>query len=315
MNTNAKITVLMPTYNGSKHIRTSIDSVLSQTFSDFELLIVNDGSTDNTLDIITSYNDCRIRVITNERNIGITKSLNRGLAKARGEYIARLDDDDVSMPERLQKQYDFLNKHTDIVLVGGWAEHIDKNGDIIRVRKTPTDPLVIRYELLYSNCFYHSAIMFRKQEILDIGGYNEEFKHAQDYELFSRLINNHKLANIPEVLIQYRMNPNSIVSTQKSQKIVHANALATIRNLISRYQNLTDDDFDIFINAIILKKPKRILSLKEITNAYRIHKKIFDSYVSARPQDKQTLLPHYNRRRDLMLRKMTSLKIKQWLHR
>lgn len=307
------ITVLMPTYNGAKHIRTAIDSVLSQTFSDFELLIVNDGSGDDTLKVINSYNDNRIRIVTNEVNIGITKSLNRGLKEARGEYIARLDDDDIALPERLQKQCNFLNTHQDVVLVGSFVEYIDKNGNPIRIRKTPIKPRVIQYELIYANCFYHSALMFRKEEILSIGGYNEDFKHAQDYELFSRLRDGYKLANIPEVLIQYRMNPDSIVASPASQEIVHANALATIRKLVAQHTNVTDEEFDVFINAIILKTPKRILSVKEIFRAHAIHKKIFSSYTSQHPQDRLLLFPHYRRRRNLMIRKLASIKVKQWL--
>ena len=304
------ITVLMPTHNGERYIRTAIDSVLAQTFSDFELLIINDGSTDSTPDIIRSYNDDRIRVIDNECNIGITKSLNKGLKKARGEYIARLDDDDMALPERLEKQRKFLNKNKDIALVGSWAEYIDQNGKFMRMRKTPTDSRVIRYELIFGNNFYHSALMFRKSAILDIGGYDESFKHAQDYELLSRLRDTHKLANIPEALIRYRINPKSIVSSSESQKVVHANAIAIIKKMISRYKRMSDEEYEIFLNAFIIKKPSRILTVKEIVRAHSLHKELFHSYLRIHSEDKSVLLPYYARRKKLMFKKHAIIKVK-----
>ena len=128
---NPKVTVLMSVYNGEKYLQEAIDSILEQTFKDFEFLIINDGSTDKTGEILESYHDLRIKIINNEKNIGLTKSLNKGLKLARGEYIARQDADDISMPERLEKEVEFLETHQDYAVVGAFAKIINKNSEIL----------------------------------------------------------------------------------------------------------------------------------------------------------------------------------------
>jgi glycosyltransferase involved in cell wall biosynthesis len=130
-----KVTVLMSVYNGEEHLREAIDSILNQTYKNFEFLIIDDGSTDGSVNIIRSYLDPRIRLIKNKKNIGITRSLNKGLKLARGEYIARMDDDDIAFPERLEKQVRFLNEHVNVGLVGGSDITINGVGDEIRFRK------------------------------------------------------------------------------------------------------------------------------------------------------------------------------------
>ena len=124
---NPKVAVLMSVYNGEKYLREAINSILSQTFNDFEFLIINDGSTDGTADILKSYTDSRIKIINNEKNIGLTKSLNKGLKIAKGEYIARQDADDISMPERLKEEVAFLEIHKDYAVVGTFVKILNEN--------------------------------------------------------------------------------------------------------------------------------------------------------------------------------------------
>lgn len=211
-----KVTVLMPVYNGEKYLHKAINSILSQTFQDFEFLIVNDGSTDNSLEIIISYQDDRIRVINNVNNLGISQSLNKGLNLAQGEYIARMDCDDISLPNRLCTQVDFLNCNPEIIVVGSYMELIDSEG--YKTEQQYLYPLTnenIIYSMLYSNPLGHPSVMFRRKEVIKIGGYRlkKEWNNlsTEDYDLWLRLaIHNYALANIPECLIYYRDHPDSL---------------------------------------------------------------------------------------------------------
>jgi len=135
-----KVTVLMPVYNGERYLNEAVDSILGQTFTDFEFLIIDDASTDKTPEILRSYDDPRIRVVTNEENLGLSKSLNKGLALARGEFIARMDADDVSYPYRLQVQHEFMTQHPGAGVIGSWAEYIDRKGEIVHRYRAPIFP-------------------------------------------------------------------------------------------------------------------------------------------------------------------------------
>jgi glycosyltransferase involved in cell wall biosynthesis len=174
-----KVTVLMPAYNAANYIGEAIDSVLQQTFTDFELLIINDGSTDNTKQVIESYDDNRIILIGHLVNHGIAAALNTGLSKANGEYIARFDADDICVPERLQEQVSFLDNHPDYVLTGSDAEYISENGEHLFYFKSLGH---IHEQLLYkiySHCpFIHSSVMYRKDPVIEAGGYS---LHAHNF--------------------------------------------------------------------------------------------------------------------------------------
>lgn len=204
----------MSVYNGERYLQESIDSILTQTFENFELLIINDGSTDNTRNIILSYNNPRIRLVNNESNLGLTQSLNKGLELAQGEFIARQDGDDISEPERLAKQVAFLETHSEVALVGSWYKEIDSQGRLIGECSLPCDSTRIRWEILFYCPFVHSAVMFRKHIIAEqIGFYNEAFSYAQDYDLWWRITRNLKVANLKEYLMKLRINPLSMTAT------------------------------------------------------------------------------------------------------
>jgi glycosyltransferase involved in cell wall biosynthesis len=209
-----KVTVLMSVYNGERYLREAIDSILTQTFLDFELAIVNDGSIDSTAEIISSYNDPRIRLINNARNLGLTKSLNKGLELARGQFVARQDADDISEPERLAKQVDFLEAHPDIALLGTFYQEIDERGNKIADCKLPCDCTNIRWALFFYTPFIHGSVMFRRATALaKIGFYNEHFRYAQDYDYWCRIALSLKVANLNEYLVGYRLSPSSMTST------------------------------------------------------------------------------------------------------
>jgi glycosyltransferase involved in cell wall biosynthesis len=198
------ISVVMSVYNGERFLAEAIDSIVSQTFSDFEFLIINDGSTDGSHRILAACIDARIRIINNDRNLGLSASLNRGFAEARGRYIVRMDADDVSLPDRIEKQVVFMEKLPSIDVCGSWCEMF---GDTNGVVKTLADHRDIHDTLFFKNCIPHSTVCMRKQSFESCAGpYSEAYRYAQDYELWCRTVNTLSFANIPEVLLRYRVH-------------------------------------------------------------------------------------------------------------
>lgn len=204
-----KITVLLSVYNDEKYIGRAIDSILSQTFRDFELLIIDDSSTDKTRDIILAYKDTRIRLVKTKKKIGITKSLNKGLKIARGNYIARLDSDDISYPDRLKKQMSFLENNKDYAIVGSRTEVIDEDGDHIEYWNQEESAELIFYTLSYRNCLTSSSVMFNKKIVDSLGGYDESCDRAEDFELWYRISRKYRIYTIPEYLVKWRKREES----------------------------------------------------------------------------------------------------------
>ncbi|MDH2917875.1 MAG: glycosyltransferase [Sideroxydans sp.] len=205
------VTVILPIYNGQSYLESAINSVLQQSYSDFELVIINDGSVDDSVSIVESFSDSRIRFYQ-QQNQGLAATLNKAIGLARGKYIARQDQDDVYFPNRLQKQVDFLEQNVDVAMVGAAAEIWVGNERTDRLLKHPTDDASIRFGLLFDNYFVHSSVMLRRSVLEGVGGYSEDKARQppEDYELWSRLMRMHKLANLPEVLMAYREVPSSM---------------------------------------------------------------------------------------------------------
>jgi len=211
--TAPRVTVLMTVFNGERHLREAIDSVLGQSFGDFELVVVDDGSTDGTTAVLGAITDARVRVTRNATNIGLTRSLNSGLALARGMLIARHDADDVSEPDRLARQVAFLDANADVALVGACYTKIDDRGASLGLRTLPTDYDRIRWALHFYCPFVHSAAVFRAAAVRAMGGYDDAFIYAQDYDLWSRLAASHRMANLPEALVRYRIGNTTLTAT------------------------------------------------------------------------------------------------------
>jgi glycosyltransferase involved in cell wall biosynthesis len=204
------ISVVMPVYNGAQYLRESIESILNQTYKDFELLIFNDGSTDNSLEIIKSYRDERIITLTQNMSQGCVVHLNHGIKIAKGKYIARMDADDISMPERFEKQIDFLENNPSISLVGCFGYYIDSESKTTGMLPKPVGPDQIQKSCLYYGPHIHPTIMFRKKVIQKIGNYREKYLFVEDIDLYYRLIfAGYKTDNIPEYLFKYRVHPLS----------------------------------------------------------------------------------------------------------
>lgn len=249
-----RVTVLMAVYNGDRYLREVIDSILSQTFLDYEFLIVNDGSTDNSREIIISYDDPRIRLIDNERNLGLTRSLNKGLKLAQGEFIARQDADDISDLERLAKQVAFLDENPNVALLGTWYKEIDAQGNSIGDGKLPCDYTQIRWHLLFYCPFVHSAVMLRKSIILEkIGLYNETLTYSMDYELWNRIACHLPVANLNECLVKLRINPWSMTETYGDRTLEGFRIrIATISQLLNWNKHNVALNKQLFNNMFIL---------------------------------------------------------------
>ena len=209
------ITVLMPAYNAEKYIAEAIRSVLEQTFPDFELLIINDGSTDNTLTVIRKFNDPRIRLIECEHR-GVAPTLNHGLYEARGFYIARFDADDICYPERLRTQYDFMQANPDYILIGSEEDYIDVNSEYIFTSKYPAYSDAGIRRLDYSVCpFSHVSVMYKKDEVIKEGGYDDHAHTFEDHLLWLKLIKKGKVCNLRQPLVKYRFSPGSVTIDEK----------------------------------------------------------------------------------------------------
>jgi len=212
---NPTITVLMPAYNAGNYIGEAIASVLAQTFTDFELLIINDGSTDQTTAIIRQFNDPRI-VIINQENTGVAAALNTGLQHARAGYIARFDADDVCYPNRLQVQYDFMQRHPEYQIVGSAADYMDVEGNYLFTQEPAAYSNSQIHQLKYSACpFIHSCVLYKKDVVLNYGGYNEYAYTFEDHFLWLNILKEEKGCNLPEALIKVRINPESITIDEK----------------------------------------------------------------------------------------------------
>lgn len=230
----------MPAYNAGNYIHEAIESVLAQSFTDFELLIINDGSTDQTMEMINSFDDERIVVISQD-NLGVAAALNTGLEHARADYIARFDADDVCYPNRLQVQYDFMQRHPEYQVVGSAADYIDVDGYHLFTQEPAAFSNSQLQHLKYSVCpFIHSTVLYKKDVVLNNGGYNELAYTFEDHFLWLQILKEQKACNLPEALIKVRLNPESVTIDEKwrPRKFLH------IKYTALKKRNITQRDSD-----------------------------------------------------------------------
>ncbi len=210
MKNNPKITVLMTVYNGGKYLSASIESVLNQRFSDFELLIINDCSTDNSVDVINSFRDERIVLHHNKKNLGQTTSLNIGIKLASAEYIARIDADDIAFPDWLKKQMDFVSNHCEYAVVSAGAVVIDENGKVTRTYIPPASRQDILLRALLDSPINHVGSIMHKKVIVSCGGYDERYKIIADYKLWSDLLRKEeRIVSLSDILVAIRVHSAS----------------------------------------------------------------------------------------------------------
>ena len=241
-----KVTVLMPVYNGEPYLPQAIDSILAQTFRDFELLIVDDGSTDSSVDIVQSCEDRRIRLLRNAQRRKLSGALNRGLAHARGEYVARMDADDISLPRRLEIQVAFMERHGHVGLCGTWVKMFGLK--LPAVYRAPVGYEHIRAKALFDNPFAHPSVMLRKRQFdqhdLKFNGW---YYPTEDFEIWSRAIKLFPCDNIGQVLLHYRRHPKSM--TQSDWHRMDAKALPIVnRGLRDLGLDLSDEQLQFHRN-------------------------------------------------------------------
>jgi glycosyltransferase involved in cell wall biosynthesis len=279
INSNPLVTVLMPVYNGERYLNSAIDSILNQTYNNLEFLIINDGSTDRSVEIINEYKDSRIRYIKNETNINLAKSLNKGVKLSNAKFIARMDCDDISHPDRLKKQVGYMLKHPDTALLGSGFTKINKHGRKLYRIEMPFISLVIRWKMLFFNCFAHPTIMLNKDKLIQhklnygVSPDDDHFKNIdikgvgdEDYLLFAILSNLEETNNLKESLLYYREHEGQLTNINKSflfnqKDIIVQNILIKMFNdseeeininLLNRFirQELNNEESNIILNRI-----------------------------------------------------------------
>jgi len=225
------VSVVMAVYNAEPWLVEAVDSVLGQTFADFELVVVDDGSVDATPEILRKLHDPRLRVIT-QRQLGQTPALNHGLRVARGVLIARMDGDDVALPARFARQVAFLRAHPEVGLLGTACREISASGEVLRTITPPSDDRALRRVLIRTNPFTHSSMMFRRTVLDASGWYDERFVVAQDYDLWLRMSRLTRLASLDEPLVLRRLAPGQLSSARDTTRI-HDEVAAKLKALRS----------------------------------------------------------------------------------
>lgn len=204
------LSVLFCVYNGERYLNEAVQSILAQTFSDFEMVVVDDGSTDATPKILDSFDDSRIVRLRNETNRGLVASLNIAIALAHGKYLVRMDADDLSLPDRFKHQWDYMELHPEVGVLGCWMEQIHEASGYREILKAPAEHHLIRWKMPFETVVFHATVMMRRDLVVSEGGYDERFLHIEDTELWSRLILVTCFANLEEILYIRRWHSASI---------------------------------------------------------------------------------------------------------
>jgi len=249
------ISVVMSVYNGEKYLRESIDSILNQSFKDFEFIIINDGSNDSSLEILLEYQagDPRIAVV-NQNNLGLTPSLNRAIRLARCEYIARQDADDISLASRLEKQHRFLKSHPQVAVVGCFGQVFNSEGIVAPIGNLKLSARAMKRYLPHKNPIMHGSVVMRKSPLAKVGYYRDFFRHSQDYDLWLRLSEHFDLAILPEPLYQYRVSADAV---SVSRFLVQKQYADIARQLHAERLAAGRDSYDTFVRSYPAGLPVR----------------------------------------------------------
>lgn len=253
------VTVLLPAYNAQETIGEAIQSVINQTYKDWELIVINDGSTDDTKGVVMSYNDERIKYIENDENKKLIYTLNRGIELATGEYIARMDADDICHPNRFEKQVEYMESHPDVIVCGTQINYFGTKSTNYRKLVFPTKDKQLKEMLAMSTCFAHPTVMIRKSALDESGcRYDMDYKNAEDYSLWIDLMNYGKFGNLLDQLLNYRVSDTQV--SQPSNPITLASVLKCRHKYVERY--LPHDIAEqLFVNNISINTIKKVKSL------------------------------------------------------
>lgn len=303
MNQTPAVSIILPVYNAGKFLKATIQSVLAQTFTDFELIIINDGSTDLSEEIIQKFTDPRI-IYLYQNNQGLGQTLANALQMARGNLIARQDADDIALPTRLEKQIEFMRNHPEIVLLGTWADIIDENDQLQPyVHQHPVDHHTLKLDLVFNNPFVHSSVVFRYREVNELGGYSKRRNFLEDFDLWSRLSHRYQVANLPETLLLYREVASGISKSNpeytKSVITISANnihfylpelaeekchTLARIYHGAAQDSDqITDGEIETFIfhlsETVLKSAPSEIRSTGRIRHTVNMKRKFYNARI------------------------------------
>jgi glycosyltransferase involved in cell wall biosynthesis len=276
---NPLISVLLPVYNAEKYLNEAINSILFQTFTNFELIIINDGSSDRSEEIIFSFSDDRINYIKNETNLGLIETLNKGISLSKGKYLARMDNDDISMPERLEKQVAFMESNPEVGVLGTSFYNINKFGEIESKTIFPVSHSLLCWSLCFFSPIAHPTVMFRRDVVINANGYNLEMLHCEDYDLWHRLSNKTRLANLPELLFKLRKHETN--SSLIFSEIQLKNSIVISQKMISRL--IENEISDCLISKMWSKNIKskdRVLVADLIFKIFKSINKQFDILLS-----------------------------------
>ncbi|GBO52273.1 glycosyltransferase [Pseudanabaena sp. lw0831] len=260
---SVKVSVLLPVYNGGLTLSQAIASILCQNMTEFELIIIDDCSTDNSASIIRQYaeKDSRINPVFHDVNIGLARTLNEGLSLAQSDFVARMDQDDESLPQRLRIQHDYMHGHPEVTVVGSYVYHMGAKQEFDRLVELPSEAEQIKQTLLQYNCMYHPSVMMRRNKICDLGGYQAEFKNAEDYDLWLRVSKIYPLTNITEPLLRYRFSVTGMTLSRKWEQLFYvylAQACHENEMRSMEFANLKAQE--------MLKKMDKAYFLREVAN-------------------------------------------------
>lgn len=285
MASTPKISVVMPACNVAAYVDQAVKSILNQTFKDFEFIIINDGSTDDTGSILDQYQrlDSRIQVHHCEPQ-GLAPALNYGCQRARGQYIARMDADDISLPRRLEKQLEYIGKHPEIGILGAWICKMDKNGSVTGTWCPPTNPKMLKWTHFFGVCVAHPAVLMRREVIKRLGFYQLDAISSVDVDLWLRASSVTEFGNVPEVLLKYRVWPGSM-----SQVLVNPKRESHVRVLVSFIENFLNINPPIKAVAGLrqLRVGPRIENLEQIRLTAKLLQELHQKFIKENRMDRQ----------------------------
>lgn len=273
-----RVTVLMPVYNSENTLEDAITSVLSQAFDDFELLVVDDGSTDKTPEILARQDDPRIRVIRLDKNRGVCHARNRALQEARGCYIAHADSDDLMVPHRLERQVAYLDSHPDVALVGAWQKVFETEPEDNRLETRPTKPEALRFAMVMKNMVFGSVACYRRELALRAGGFGLGREVAEDYVLWSKFNRLGLIVNLPEPLVYYRLHPRGL--TRADLVRMYDQLLMVSRQNMAA---LAGEPVSLYQAAFIREQGNVAMPKREAISAMGVMIRLYDRFLQTAP--------------------------------
>jgi len=283
-NIKPEVSVIMVVFNAKAYLKEAIDSILGQTCSNFEFLIADDGSTDATVDMLRSYEkqDCRIKLFLYKENKGQTYRLNQLIQQAQGEFIARMDGDDISLPHRIERQLQYLKTHPNCVLLGTQMYLLYQN-EHLKAKPLPTDKYSIRFYAFFNNPFSHPSVIIKTRELKKMDGYPQK-EMAQDYALWSKIIYKYETANLTQILLHNRIHPQSKSMTKRQDQKKIALQIAK-QNLAYFLNNWSLKNIDCLFGFLKLNPTE----ISEVIKGWRLYKQLIKEYFGTYPQAKHSL--------------------------